>query len=614
MTELNTSLLPAWDNSKEYKSIDDKQFQDDLRFVEETILKIDELSLPLSQSLELGVENWNEPDQLVTAAQSIGVLANDLGPVISNLFTYISLSLSRNAKDEQAELAQSTLQNLYSKFSRAMNPHSLYLVHAPEKAIEQYLNHGDLKPSQFHIKMSRQKRPFLLSLPQENLISSLAMDGHKAWGKLYTKISSTLSTTLELGNEKKVMSLTEASELIQSPDRDMRQAAYKAIDRAWESQEQTCAAILNSLSGWRLKMNEERSQIETLHYLDDSLHHNHMKKETLDAVFSAIEDFRERTWSALKLVCHILGEKQIHPWDLSAPCPASSASVYQYPEAIQMVKDSCKAVHPDMEDFIKIMDENHWIDAEKSENRRPGAYCTKFAKSRNPRVFTNYGGQFMSVRTLAHELGHAWHNWCMRELPLSQASYPMVLAESASLFGEQLLNQWVHENGEDQDTLKAISYHESLMAVLYLLNIPVRFDFENQFYSQRQSKEFSASDFKSLMSKTWMHWYGEQMGSANEYFWASKMHFYIADLSFYNYPYFFGYVLSQGLFKKWQTMGSKEFFPVYCDFLRDTGRMTVEELIATHFKADSTNPLFWKDCLSVVETKLQNSLKIWEQH
>lgn len=205
-----------------------------------------------------------------------------------------------------------------------------------------------------------------------------------------------------------------------------------------------------------------------------------------------------------------------------------------------------------------------------------------------------------NVLTLAHELGHAWHNWVMRDLPRYQTFYSMTLAETASIFAETLVRDALYNQATTPEQKLSIAWEEGSAAAVFLLNIPARFTFEQKLVEARKQGFVIAPRLKTMMGESWQHWYEDSLASYDEMFWASKLHFSIAGLGFYNYPYLFGYLFSLGIYAQKERYGDA-FNDLYTNLLRDTGSMTAEHLVQTHLKQDIRQPEFWQASLDIVD-------------
>jgi oligoendopeptidase F len=194
----------------------------------------------------------------------------------------------------------------------------------------------------------------------------------------------------------------------------------------------------------------------------------------------------------------------------------------------------------------------------------------------------------------------------MRDMRPYARGYPMTLAETASTFGENVLMNGILGDPTVGDSDKArILDIEVGHGAVYLLDIPVRYEFEKSFYEERASGPLSVSRLKELMVQTQRRVLGEVLESGGEdpYFWASKLHFYIAGITFYNFPYTFGYLLSRGLYAMFKNAGDS-FLPKYEEFLRRAGSDTAENVVRQTIGRDIETPEFWSDAIRSLEEPL----------
>jgi oligoendopeptidase F len=220
-----------------------------------------------------------------------------------------------------------------------------------------------------------------------------------------------------------------------------------------------------------------------------------------------------------------------------------------------------------------------------------------------------YNETIGDVRTLAHEAGHAFHSFILREARPYARRYPMTLAESASTFAEMILTDGMLSAGSalsDVERLRLLDM-ETAHAAVYLTDIPVRYEFEKAFHEERQTGEVSVSRLKELMRQTQQRVFGDllEAGGDDPYFWASKLHFYITSVTFYNFPYTFGFLLSRGLFSLFKQQGGEEFYPRYEQFLGSTGSATAEEVARRTLGCDLESPAFWKEAIETLRQPVE---------
>ncbi len=601
-----------WDLSTEYESPDCPAIDSDLRAASELMDQMEQHNLVLLPLLdhaeELGVE---EASGGIEAAREIHRIREEVRSLVGNPDSYVDCRMSVDSQDEAAQVLSGQLQSHQKRFSELSQPSSQFLDHVSADIIEVYLEHELTKPTRFVVEHARKRSDFNLSLAEETLVSGLAQDGIHAWGRLYDQLAGTLTCDVLVGNESQSMGLAETSGLLQKPDDSTRENAWRAINEAWGEQVESCAAAINSIAGWRLELGRRRSSKSPVHFLDAPAHMNRISNKTLNVVLSVAEESMPLAQRAALLQAKAYGKERYGPWDQRSPAPALGGDdrPIPYVEALELIANAYRSVDPAMGEFVEMMAERKWIEGTVGSRKRPGAYCTAFPKSRTPRVYMTYTGGTSDVITLAHELGHAFHFWSMKDLPDSQRSYGMSLAETASTFGETIVRDALLERAETPAEELAIAWEETGALISFVLNIPTRFEFEKNFYQAREERPLRPDELKELMSQAWQKWYGESLSEPDPLFWANKLHFFISELSFYNFPYLFGYLFSLGVYAKRLSFGD-EFFPRYEGLLRDTGRMTAEDLAAKHLDVDLSRPDFWRDTVAMLRPRVNHFEKL----
>jgi oligoendopeptidase F len=622
----NTFEGPAWNTQSEYPDLEANEFRHDRADVDLFIKKIEAATDALKplMAIELTSEG-STPDQtikLIAGLQAIAELKEQAYILLHNLIVFVQCELSIDATNNLALKIQSELEIVSAKLSSAVTPTQLFLKRASDTIIEAYLAHSHTQAQEFTLKYARTQSDTLLPESEEILLTKLNLHGPQAWANLYNQVSGNLRCRISNGEQEQTMGLAQASELLRDNDESVRHQAWLSIQEAWRPHLHTSAAILNGLAGWRLETYQQRSYKRTLHFLDAPLHAARIQRETLDAMMSAIQSDIEIPRRALRAIAHGLGKTKVDPWDLlatnasptagnnglatagpSAIANNSSAGLRTFKEGLHLVREAFHAVDPTFGDFVDTMEKNWWIEGRILPNKAQGAYCTNFAKSRTPRVFQTYMGSLDAIGTLAHELGHAYHNWMLRDLPLDLKSYPMTLAETASIFAETALADYLLSTNPNSNlnaqTRLETAWGTAANAASCLLNIPARYEFEKNFYERRQKGFVSVSELNDLMNKAWTKWYGDTISQSDLIFWATKLHFSMGSRSFYNFPYSFGYLFSLGIYSLRKEKGP-DFMPSYIALLRDTGCMTAEDLAKKHLDVDITKPEFWSRSLKIV--------------
>lgn len=604
-----------WDNSAFFSGSDDPQ----IRTTVDTLRnEIAALSLLCEQFTDL-IDNSSVAGSQTTASQTAAYpeiikelekaysLQLSTGRVLRNTSMFVQSCLSVNARDAAAGTLLPTLQQLGAELNNATHPMYGYLARVEEPLIALLADSTVLNELSFQIEQLRVMSDQLLPVAEEQLLTRMAVTGLHGWGNLYKNLSGTLQC--EVGNE--TLGLAAAANKLSSPEQSIRKQAWLGINKAWTENEQAAAAILNNINGWRIEESGQRSHTRELHYLDSSCHTSRISRETLDAMMQATYASRQLPQRALAAMARLHNVDQPGPWDLMAPAPVESSGSIDFNSAIDLIAQSFSEFSKPMGEFAIEMAERGWIDSEQTENRSTGAYCGSFAEPRQPRIFITYNGTLTNVITLAHELGHAWHNRVMEDIPEGNIKYPMTLAETASIFAETLVRESLLKSARDDTQRLEIMWSEAETAAALMLNIPARFEFEQRLVEARQSNFVTADAMKDMMRKSWQLWYEDSLTAYDDMFWAGKLHFSISGFGFYNYPYLFGYLFSLGIYaQKDQLQSGDSFSEKYLSILRDTGSMTAEALVEKHLGRNIRTQEFWLDSIGIVEKSLQKFGKL----
>ena len=604
------ALRQTWDNTAFFAGTGDRQIAETVDALKADIAEIGiacELFTPLVATAKT-VDSASS-DSLIDQIRSIHLKRRAVLKRLGNTSTYISTALSTDTQDNDAKTWMPILQKLSADLQELMTPFNVFLVRTSEAFIEKLVQDPELTEINFLIRHARKHKDQLLSVEEEQLVTALATNGLHTWGNLYTELAGTLKC--EINGES--MGLAKAANLLSHPDASIRQAAWEGIRDAWSDYQAPVAAGLSAINGWRLEETKKRSGQRELHYLDKSCHQSRISRETLDALIDTTYQHREIGHRALNAMARVLGQDQMNPWDVMAPPPTTGkAEKISFDDAIALIAKAFNQLNSEMGDFAVMMAEKGWIDGQPTPNRSTGAYCTKFSDPKEPRIFLTYEGTMTNVLILAHELGHAWHNWVMRDLSSMQSRYPMTLAETASIFAETLVRDALTQQATTPQQQLEIAWQDAQEASIMLLNIPARFEFEKRLVEARKVGALRPAQLCTLMNESWEKWFETSLSQYDDLFWASKLHFSMSSLGFYNYPYLFGYLFSLGIYAQQDNYGS-QFNQRYTDLLRDTGIMTAEDVVQKHLKKDLSQPKFWEDSLGIVEASVAHFEKLAEQ-
>jgi oligoendopeptidase F len=582
------TLFPALETA-EFRAILD-QFRAQL---ERLATEADQLP-PLSSDRSV-IGKW---ESFLQSAQTVDARATDLRAVVE----CHAAADAENKLYQQLEAELTALTPWRDRLTAAID-FGLKAVSADE--LTTTLGHSTLLTG-LRDFLSIRKQMAALRLPREQdlLVNELAVDGIHGWSRLYDRLSGALRVAVvERG---KTVEKSPGQVLFDAPQRSVRENNFYAADAAWSTLQDTCADALNHISGTRLTV-YRRAGIRD--HLEVPLRYNRMTRETLETMWGTIVEQRPILAKYLAKKAELLGLSRLAWYDLSAPLPvipgAPSEDEIPYDQGCDWIIAAFQQFSPELGQFAKLALEQRWIEAENRSGKRQGGFCTTLPVARQSRIFMTYTNSADSLSTLAHELGHAYHSWVLRDQPWFLADYPMNLAETASTFAEAVLGeQRLQRAATDYQRLALL---EGLLsdAVAFLMNIHARFVFEDAFYRQRPQGELTAEQLCHLMEQAQQSCYCQALASDgyNPRFWVSKLHFYMSTVPFYNFPYTFGYLLSMGLYAIGRQAGP-EFPEAYRRLLLATGRMSAEEVVQSSFGFDLRQPDFWKQSLDLISQKV----------
>ncbi|HEX9667379.1 MAG TPA: M3 family oligoendopeptidase, partial [Thermodesulfobacteriota bacterium] len=520
-----------------------KKFKEDLR---KDIADLREKTSFLSSLGESNQKDWDE----------VFLKNEDILRRFSHLSSYINCLASCDANNEDYLKEEAELAVMGAEFSKLKVELLRAVKDTEDEAFESFAKGEAFEDARYFLNRLREESKLRMKPELEILAADLGIDGINAWGRLYDTVSGKLEFDMEFPDGTiKRLPISQRRSLMESPDRRIRKAAFEGGNLAWQSVGDVVASALNAISGTRLTLNRHRG---VDHFLDVALFQSAITRKTLDAMFEAVYSELELPRKILRLKAETIGTKWISWYDLGAPLSFSEQNSICWEDAKVLVGSSFKSAFPGLGEFIEMVFDKNWLEWEPRSGKRPGGFCTGSLLTNESRIFMTFNNTIGDVLTLAHEAGHAFHSHVMRDLRPYARNYPMTLAESASTFGEMILTNALLEDPSIDDEQKALMLDMEINhGAIYLMDIPVRYEFEKSLYEERKNGELSVSNLKDLMSDTQRRVFAEVLeeGGVDPYFWASKLHFYITGITFYNFPYTFGYLLSRGLYSLFQKDG-----------------------------------------------------------
>ena len=575
-------MKTEWALDPIYKGLEDPAYEADMQAVEKLIAEF--------------AKAVKEAGKAEECAENLLLLEEELVLKISRLGLYLSLRQSVEAENGEVMAQDSRLMKMYSQlmpFTAAADK-----IFAKIEDIDGLAKKSEVvKEYTFLLKQAKENAKYLLSDDVEEIISAMDMTGGSAWDQL----QSFLTSTVKVDYDGKVVTLSEIRNMAYDPNQSVRKAAYEAELACYEKIQDSISFALNNIKNQVTFLCHKRGYESPLAM---TLKQSRMTKETLDAMLEAIKEYLPTFRKYLRKKAEMLGHENGLPfYELFAPLGKSDKK-FSVEEARDYLVNCFKTFTPDMSDMMQEAFDNEWIDFFPRKGKRGGAFCAGVPGMKESRILTNYDGNFGAVSTLAHELGHAFHNRQTEDNRVLNQDYSMPVAETASTFNETHLGHFALTTATPEEKL-ALLENDLMEKTQCIVDIYSRFLFESAVFEKSQSKFLMADDLKELMLDAQRQAYGEGLDEnfLHPYMWACKGHYYSSGLSFYNFPYAFGNLFAVGLYNMFLEEG-ESFVPKYKAMLKATPTCTIEEA-GTMMGVDLTDKKFWESSLALIAKDIE---------
>lgn len=579
----------TWDLTSYFPSFDANE-----RSAYEEALKTEIEALSARASTLTGIG-----DPLTDAAwEEVVTCFEQLSARLSHLGSFISCLGAADAQDDRYALAESRMNLLRASFEKVIVELRRAVGSAHDPQFGAFTARAKLQHAAYVLGRLRKEAANSMDGPREGLASDLGTDGIMGWGRLYDTISGRLTFEMKYpGGKTDTLPVSQRRSLMADADRAVRKAAFEQGNKAWKSVSDVLAAALNHIAGTRHTLNAKRN---VAHFLDVALHQAAIDRPTLDAMLGAVADRIEVPRRGFALKAKAMKLPAADWFDLEAPFPFEGAERVPFPRGVELIRGAFGRAYPRLARHFDDMIARRWIEAAPSATKRPGAFCTGSDVTDETRVFMTYQGSLGDVSTLAHEVGHAWHAEVLRGTKPLERQYPMTLAETASTFAEAILAEGMLADDQLSTNQRALLLGKVVSdGAAFLLDVPTRFYFEHSFYEERAQGEVTEKRLCELMVAAQRKQFGDALGQEDPLYWASKLHFFIPDLTFYNFPYTFGYLLSRGLYARFKQEGAS-FLAKYEAFLQHSGKAMAHEVAEATVGVDLRTKPFWIDAIDTL--------------
>jgi pepF/M3 family oligoendopeptidase len=527
--------------------------------------------------------------------------------LFSTLNSYVASFVTTDSYNTTAKRLESELETLGVRL-RKQDIRFQAWVGSVTSVLPQILAEpGAAKEHAFYLRETAEQSRYMMSDPEESLAAELDLSGGNAWSKLQGTVCSQLTVEFALDGEAKKMPITALQNLNHHPDAEVRRRAYEKEIAAWDSVREPLAASMNGVKGEVLTLCKRRGRVDALH---ESLDKSRIDRQTLETMLEVMRGSFPIFRRYFKAKSAKLGNKGSLPWwDIFAPVGKSELR-YSWDEAKVFILTQFRTFSDHLAQLAQRAFEHDWIDAEPRDGKRGGAFCMSVPGVDESRILCNFDGSLDEVSTVAHELGHAFHNDCQVGKTLLQTITPMTLAETASTFNETIIANAALAQAKAPEGKLAILETQLINASQIVVDIYSRFLFEKEVFERRERSELSADDFCEIMLRCQRSTYGDGLDERylHKYMWAWKPHYYSPGFSFYNYPYAFGLLFGTGLYALYKERG-RSFTKDYEALLASTGEGTPAQL-AKRFGIDTDKPDFWQNSLKVIEQQIDEYTKL----
>ncbi len=582
------AALPLWDLDSIFPGADSSTYR-------EAKASLRELTSGLLATVGDEGKREKEPSAWIRdCLEAYGATAD----LFEELFAYAYARFSTQTRDESSQRELNLLEEAGLPLKNATVLFRNALSRVADRLPEILASSPSLASHAFFLREQLELQRHQMAPAEENLAADLSRAGADAWTRLQEAVSSNLSAQWDerSGERKTVVQLRT---LAFDPDRAVREKAFRKEIEAWRTMEIPIAFALNGVKGFSTTLNGRRGYESTL---ERSTLQSRITRKTLDSLIGVMTESLPLFRRYLGAKARALGLPKLAFFDLFAPV-GTSVETWPFGRARSFVIERFSSFSEDLGSFARRAFDSGWIDARAREGKVGGAYCISFPLSKQSRVLANYAGDFGSVATIAHELGHAYHHEILKDAQAVDRQYPMTLAETASIFSESVVYSGALSVAapEHQITILEDFLQNATQVIVDILS---RFLFEKRLFERRPGGELAPGELCAMMVEAQRETYGDALDERelHPYMWAVKGHYYSQDLAYYNFPYAFGQLFGLGLYSLYRREGPS--FPArYRELLAASGSASAVE-VTRKAGFDIETPAFWRAGIAMIEERI----------
>lgn len=586
-------VIMRWKLDVLYTSFDSHEFCVDMKKCKEDL-----------KSIEKWVETNAHSD--FDASNKIETYLNMLNSFydrFNRLYQFAELTFYEDNENQKSLEAIADLQRMKARSVKPLVTFQKW-ISTLENLNELIQSSAFLKEHKFYLTELVENNEYVLTEKSEEFIAEMENMGSNIWTRMHNELTSNLMVNVIINDEQKLIPLSMARNMAYDKNFTVRKNAYEAEMKAYSEIENACAACLNGIKGEVITLSEMRGYSSPL---KKTLLDQKMSGAALDTMISAIQEKLPSFHAFYRRKAELLDAKNGLPFfELFAPLDTDSLT-FTFEQAKDLIIENFGAFSDSMGCFAKKAFQESWIDAEPRKGKRGGALCVNLYSVRESRILCNFTGSLSDVVTLAHELGHGYHNECLRNQSYVNSKPPLPIAETASIFSEIIVKQAELQKREGREKY-IILENDVSQSSKAIVDVYSRFLFETELFKRRRNKVLSPIDLKNMMEKSQMDSYGISLDHdfLHPYMWICKAQYYYADNNFYNFPYTFGLLFSKVLYEKY-VENKSSFVKLFDQFLSVSGQMSIRTL-AKKLDIDVESMDFWRGSLRIVEEDINRFL------
>jgi len=525
------------------------------------------------------------------------LLMQDIMERIEHASGFTICLIAQDIADEKGMIQREEVSSLLADWQKILTGLEEYAAAADNDIWNTLMQTPQLAQVSFYWNEKRTLARKKMTPELEKLALELAVNGYHAWNRLYTKMAGNMRAEFEHNGKVETLSMGQLANKTNAPDREIRRRAFEKLESTWENTAPLAAMALNAQAGFRLSLYKKRGWDSPLF---EPVQMCRMKEETVGAMWDAVARGARKMSAYIDAKKALLGIDAFRWYDQAAPIEAEQRSI-PYDEACDFVVRHLGSFSDDIGQFARMAIEQGWIEAEDRPGKAAGAFCTGVDVIKQSRIFMTYSGNFDEIMTLAHELGHGYHSWVLRDQDFLARAYPINLGETASTFNELLVTDAAFQAATGTKEKLALLDKKLQEGLIMFCNIRARFLFDSLFYEERKRGAVARERLDEIMLEAQKTAFGNLLADDGYHplFWTSKLHFFETGMPFYNFPYTFGFLFAGGVYDRAKKEG-RAFANKYKALLTDTGSMTTEEVAKKHLEVDLADSRFWNDAVARV--------------